>query len=408
MRAPCGAAAALYLAMVAATFAAPKSSWQAMSAPLIDSRGFLRDLLPVLDYGPEEEPEEAEASSSAAAGEGGEGAAAPAPAPEPHAARQIVRARTRCYMRARQVPGDGACLFHALTAGLWRAVNGSHHPMERKALRAQSLRLRTLAIDVLEDSRDPRLYMGDTEKLRASKLLRLAAEQSELSPAAYCAKLREPHAWGGGPEIVALSNALRRPIHVYELLWARADPPCVSPPKRPPPPSRDDGDAPESGDDDDGPAPKWCLQCIAEFGSPRFDRRSPPLHILSCDSRFPNLSPEQQLDQGNHFLLLFECDPADARDAARDDGADAGSADALFAAAAKRAADVALGVAKNRDLDVSPYFAKATALSRTASNTAADALKRCAAPLGLVLCATPFVGGFLKKRRFLDDAPALD
>eukprot|EP00968_Pinguiococcus_pyrenoidosus_P007673 scaffold520_cov224-Pinguiococcus_pyrenoidosus.AAC.8 len=26
--------------------------------------------------------------------------------------------------------------------------------------------------------------------------------------------------WGGGPEIVALSNALRRPIHVYELLSA--------------------------------------------------------------------------------------------------------------------------------------------------------------------------------------------
>ena len=28
--------------------------------------------------------------------------------------------------------------------------------------------------------------------------------------------MRLPATWGGGPEIVALANALRRPIHVYE------------------------------------------------------------------------------------------------------------------------------------------------------------------------------------------------
>ena len=360
------------------THASPKSSWQPLSAPLIDSRGFLRDLLPVLDYAPDE-PDEAEDDAA-------DDAAAPPPAPEPPAARPIVRARTRCYMRARQVPGDGACLFHALSAGLWRAVNGSHHPMERRTLRGQSLRLRATAIDVLEDARDPRLYMGDRERLRASKLLSLAAEQSELTPAQYCAKLREPHAWGGGPEIVALSNALRRPIHVYELLWARADPPSCAPP-------------PPDGDNDEGaPSPRWCLQCIAEFGSPKFDRRYPPVHILSCDSRFPNLSVEHQLDQGNHFLLLFECDPMDAKEAALDDGADDESADALFADSARRAAHRALAVTRHRGLDVAPYFAKGDA----GHSPAGALLRKCAAPAALATCAAaarPFIGGFFRNRR---------
>lgn len=364
------------------TKTAKPSKW-ASAQPLIDSRGFLRDLLPVLDYAPEAEAEDAASAAQAADGPpSDEGAAAekrgPAERPAPP---RPARARAVTYMKARQVPGDGACLFHALSAGLWRAVNGSHHPMERRVLRTQSLRLRETAIDVLEDARDPRLYMGDSERLRASKLLALAAEQSELSPAAYCAKLREPHAWGGGPEIVALANALRRPIHVYELLWAHADAPCA---RRTPAP--EDGDAP--------PPPRWCLQCIAEFGSPKFDRRYPPLHILSCDSRFPNLSHEHQLEQGNHFLLLFECEASEARDAALDDGASRRDADALFAKAADRAADRARAVARSDGLDVAPYFAQRRGgpnLPATAPDRVLGLLKRGAAPCALLLCARPFL-----------------
>lgn len=269
------------------------------SRPLVDGRGFLRDVYPVLDY----VDDEASPTSAAA----------------------LVKARTRCYMRGRQVPGDGACLFHALSAGLWFSMNGTHHPMDRKPLREQSLSLRQAAVDVLEDSRDPWLYMGDRERLRASKLLQLAAEQCGQSPREYCHKLRKPHAWGGGPEIVALSNALRRPIHVYELLWAVAD--------------LDDHD-----DDDDElrslrrRSPRWCLKCIAEFGSPRFEKKTPPVHILSCDSRFPNLSPEQMLDQGNHFLLLFDCDPREATDAAKSAGATDDTLRIVEAHALRRAA----------------------------------------------------------------------
>ena len=43
---------------------------------------------------------------------------------------------------------------------------------------------------------------------------------------------------------------------------------------------------------------------MACFGSPKFDRR-PALHILSADSRFPDLRPGEQLAAGNHFLAVF-------------------------------------------------------------------------------------------------------
>ena len=58
--------------------------------------------------------------------------------------------------------------------------------------------------------------MGDSEYMKASQLLEMAAEQAACAKDEYCAKLRDPRAWGGGPEIVALSNALSRPIHIYE------------------------------------------------------------------------------------------------------------------------------------------------------------------------------------------------
>jgi len=43
---------------------------------------------------------------------------------------------------------------------------------------------------------------------------------------------------------------------------------------------------------------------MACFGSPKFDR-SPALHILSADSRFPDVTPGEQLESGNHFLAIF-------------------------------------------------------------------------------------------------------
>ena len=37
-----------------------------------------------------------------------------------------------------------------------------------------------------------------------------------MTPQEYCSQMRNKGVWGGGPEILALVNRLRRPIHVFE------------------------------------------------------------------------------------------------------------------------------------------------------------------------------------------------
>ena len=49
---------------------------------------------------------------------------------------------------------------------------------------------------------------------------------------------------------------------------------------------------------------QFTLRRMACFGSPRYDRRE-PLHILSADSRFPDVEPKRIRTVGNHFLALF-------------------------------------------------------------------------------------------------------
>ena len=49
---------------------------------------------------------------------------------------------------------------------------------------------------------------------------------------------------------------------------------------------------------------QFTLRRMACFGSPKFDRKE-PLHILSADSRFPDVEPRRVRKIGNHFLALF-------------------------------------------------------------------------------------------------------
>jgi hypothetical protein len=135
-----------------------------------------------------------------------------------------------------------------------------------------SEKLRAMAVDTLRQ-KHRRLFLQGRETLKAHDLVTAAAQQYDLSPEEYCDAMEKDCVWGGGPEIVALSNTICRPIHVYELTV-----------------------------DDTGSA--FVLRRMACFGSPRFDRRQ-PLHILSADSRFPDVQPGQQLAAGNHFLAVF-------------------------------------------------------------------------------------------------------
>mmetsp|Transcript_2423 Transcript_2423/g.3497 ORF Transcript_2423/g.3497 Transcript_2423/m.3497 type:complete len:392 (+) Transcript_2423:112-1287(+) len=196
----------------------------------------------------------------------------------------------------RQVPGDGNCLFHSITAGLCLALNGTHVSMRDMAsLRRNSALLRQSAVECL--SRNPwrLLFLQGNEYLRAHDLVNAAAAQYELTGEKYCDLMKRESYWGGGPEIVALCNVLKRPIHVYELT-AVTDA------------EADDGSKSRSGS-------QFRLRRMACFGSPKFDRRE-PLHILSADSRFPDVTPGRQMTSGNHFLAMFPLTSKTARQSA--------------------------------------------------------------------------------------------
>lgn len=162
------------------------------------------------------------------------------------------------------------------------------------------------------------LFLQGNEYHHARDLVAAAAAQYELSPEEYCDQMRKDSYWGGGPEIVALCNVLRRPIHVYELA-------TVSSPES----SLAGGGANfgEDGlmgeglveeskalvarrggeEDSEGgivEGSQFRLRRMACFGSPKFDRRD-ALHILSADSRFPDVEPGKHLSSGNHFLAMF-------------------------------------------------------------------------------------------------------
>ena len=79
------------------------------------------------------------------------------------------------------------------------------------------LLLLQLAVDTLEDESVASFVMEGEEKVGRLELLQLAALQYSCQPQEYCMRLRMQTTWGGGPEILALSHALRRPIAVYTL-----------------------------------------------------------------------------------------------------------------------------------------------------------------------------------------------
>jgi OTU-like cysteine protease len=174
----------------------------------------------------------------------------------------------------RQVPGDGNCLFHSISTCYAHAINGTHldltDPVNLQWLYQSSSKLREQAVDCLGQKHNI-LFLQGHEYLKAQDLVQAAASQYGISGEEYCHLMRQDSYWGGGPEIVALCNVLQRPIHVYELASDKN---------------------------------RFVLRRMACFGSPKFDRK-PALHILSADSRFPDLTPGRQLASGNHFLALF-------------------------------------------------------------------------------------------------------
>mmetsp|Transcript_10948 Transcript_10948/g.16311 ORF Transcript_10948/g.16311 Transcript_10948/m.16311 type:complete len:305 (-) Transcript_10948:70-984(-) len=187
-------------------------------------------------------------------------------------------------MMVRQVPGDGNCLFHSISACLEYANTFNHTSLRLQNIFPKSLALRKIAVDYLMEDFERLLYLEGGETVSTKELLDVVSAQYNLTVIEYCTQMKEPSVWGGGPEIVALSNFYKRPIHVYELAQK---------------------------------GKKFCFRRMACFGSPAFEHISAPIHILSADARFPNLKPGEQLQNGNHFLCLFPCKNLSTKQRAR-------------------------------------------------------------------------------------------
>lgn len=173
--------------------------------------------------------------------------------------------------------------------------------------------LRHQAVDMLSSNPRKLLFLQGNEYLRARDLVNAAAAQYDLTGEEYCELMRKDSYWGGGPEIVALCNLLKRPIHVYELascsrLGSAMDEENNQMTMMERNDDKDNNFITTSVSSSSSSHPQqFYLRRMACFGSPKFDRKE-PLHILSADSRFPDISPGSQLASGNHFLALFPRD----------------------------------------------------------------------------------------------------
>lgn len=174
----------------------------------------------------------------------------------------------------RQVPGDGSCLFNAIAISISHEFTKKHFEFD-KNMKKMSMKLRKLAVEVLLNPNE-KLHMEGDECITSNDLLDLIASHYNTSGEEYCNNMLKEKTWGGGPEIVAISNRMRRPIHVYELVA-------------------------------EGIKRHFEFKMCAQFGSPTYDNK-PPIYILCADGRFPYIIPGFQKKQGDHFLALFPVD----------------------------------------------------------------------------------------------------
>jgi hypothetical protein len=173
-----------------------------------------------------------------------------------------------------QVQGTGDCLFHAIAVGMALADNSTHLDMHDKCLDERVRELRALAVDTLTRGANRALHVEGDETMSAAALIAMAAEQYNLTSEGYCTWMRGVGVWGGGPEIIALVDAMQRPIHVFE------------------PVAVNDGK-------------EFRLQLCYPFGSPKFDTCGTRLCIAVTNDRFPMCKPlevKRMGEGGNHFV----------------------------------------------------------------------------------------------------------
>ena len=175
-----------------------------------------------------------------------------------------------------QVQGAGDCLFHSIAISMAFEDEECHLDMYDPSLKERVSKLRALAVKTLTENPNRSLHLEGNQAIVTSELVEAAAEQYGVTAEAYCNSMSRDGVWGGGPEILALVNALERPIHVFEPVAA-----CNG--------------------------TQFQLQLCGAFGSPQFDSSS-PVCIVAADDRFPDCKPtevKRHGEGGNHFLALL-------------------------------------------------------------------------------------------------------
>lgn len=157
--------------------------------------------------------------------------------------KYFVDSSTQQVFTMRNVPGEGDCMFLATAlaaaASMGLGANGV-------LLRKLAKETREVVADILEFGQNSTLAIDSKHGVTAKKLLSAAAKEEGMRPEEYLRRLRlegsqggmvsvyETQDWflfftclrahrfhfqyGGGHELAILSNVLRRPISVYELL----------------------------------------------------------------------------------------------------------------------------------------------------------------------------------------------
>lgn len=116
--------------------------------------------------------------------------------------------------RMRNVPGNGDCMFQAvaLCTSTSMGLGGNASLLE-----SISSETRYVVAQILANPEGV-LHVQGKRLVRARDLLRSAATKENLTPAEYIQQLLDHKLQGGGPELTVLSNVLRRPISVYEIM----------------------------------------------------------------------------------------------------------------------------------------------------------------------------------------------
>lgn len=128
----------------------------------------------------------------------------------------------------RNVPGEGDCMFMAVALATAASMGlGGNDTL----LRAIARETRQVVASVLGNTAAAgggTLVVTGRRLVRASDLLRQASKELNIPESDYLQLLRtegrDGGLYGGGPELTVLTNVLRRPISIYELLLA-PDPP---------------------------------------------------------------------------------------------------------------------------------------------------------------------------------------